>query len=110
MYKALYGCIEYTILWYNIFTKTLKKLNFKVNPNEKCVAQKMADDKKCTIIWYVDDNKLPHVDRKVNDDILEKSKVTFCILLYNKVEIWSSWEWTERSIQMVPFPLSWISI
>ena len=39
----------------------------------------MVDDKQCTILWYLGDNKLSHVDIKVNDDILEKSKVNLGI-------------------------------
>ena len=36
----------------------------------------MAHGKQCTIPWHVDDIKLCHIDSKVNDDIMEKSKVT----------------------------------
>ena len=53
------------------------KIYLKINSQDKCVAHKTVDDKKCTILWYVDDNKLSNVDSKVNDDILGKPKVNF---------------------------------
>eukprot|EP00957_Ditylum_brightwellii_P090283 6875761-Ditylum_brightwellii.AAC.1 len=47
-------------------------MGFKVNPYDRCVANAMINGKQCTLTWYVDDNKLSHVDSKVVDDILEK--------------------------------------
>jgi hypothetical protein len=30
--KALYGCIESALLWYNLYVTTLKDMGFVVNP------------------------------------------------------------------------------
>ena len=30
--KAIYGCIESALLWYNLFTETLQKYSFESNP------------------------------------------------------------------------------
>ena len=30
--KALYECIEWAILWYNLYANTLKELGFLINP------------------------------------------------------------------------------
>ena len=57
--------------------KDTEKMYFKVNYEDKCVAQKMVDDKQCNILWYVDDNKLSNIYSKVNNDILGKPKVNF---------------------------------
>ena len=63
--RAIYGCIESALLWYELYAKTLKGMNFKLNPYDRCVANKMINGKQYTIVWYVDDNKISHVDPKV---------------------------------------------
>ena len=68
--KALYGCIESALLWYNLFLDKLTKLGFKVNEYDRCVANKMVNGKQCTIVWYVDDVKVSHVDETVVSDII----------------------------------------
>ena len=68
--KALYGCIKSALLWYECFTKCLLNMGFKLNTYDPCVANKMINGKQCTIVWYVDDNKISHVDSKVVDQII----------------------------------------
>jgi len=46
-------------------------MGFEINPYDKCIANKMINGKQCTIVWYVDDNKISHVDENVIDDIIE---------------------------------------
>ena len=69
--RAIYGCIESALLWYNIYVKTLKDLDFSINPYDIFVENKMTGGKKCTILCYFDDNKLLHVYQNVVTDILE---------------------------------------
>ena len=69
--RAVYGAIESALLWYNLYKETLEKLGFKLNPYDKCVANKEIDGSQCTIVWYVDDNKVSHKNPKVVDDILK---------------------------------------
>lgn len=45
-----YGCIESAMLWYNLFTSTLKGMGFKVNPYDRCVANKTINGKQCTLV------------------------------------------------------------
>ena len=45
------------------------------------MAKKIIDGKKCTIVWYVDYNKLLHVDPNVVNDILEEIKKHFWYLV-----------------------------
>ena len=40
-------------------------MGFVLNPYDKCVANKMVNGKQCTVLWYVDDVKVSHVDRSV---------------------------------------------
>ena len=56
--RALYGCIESALLWYDLYSTTLEKEGFVINPYDRCVANKIINGKQCTIVFYVDDNKL----------------------------------------------------
>jgi len=47
--KAIYGMIESALLWYELFTTTLARLGFKLNPYDRCLANKVIDGKQCTI-------------------------------------------------------------
>ena len=69
--KALYGCLQSGVLWYELFSGVLKKQGFKINPNEPCIANKIINGKQCTIVWYVDDVKVTHEDEEVVKSILK---------------------------------------
>ena len=75
--KALYGCVKSAMLWYNLFTSTLQDMGFELNPYDLCVANKTINGKQCTVCWYVDDNKLSHVQQSVLDDVIEKIEHKF---------------------------------
>jgi hypothetical protein len=47
--KALCGCVQSALLWYELFTGTLQKMGFVLNPCDSCVANKMFGGKQCTI-------------------------------------------------------------
>ena len=51
--------------WYIMFMGTLKKLGYKLNPYDKCVANKTINGKQCTIAWHVDDAIASHVEQEV---------------------------------------------
>ena len=68
--RALYGMIESAVLWYKLYTEVLHKEGFELNAYDKCVANKMVKNKQCTIVWYVDDNILSHVDSTVVDKVI----------------------------------------
>ena len=46
-------------------------MDFELNPYDLCIANKIVNGKQCTIIWYVDDNKISHVDPAVVDGIIK---------------------------------------
>jgi hypothetical protein len=75
--KALYGCVKSALLWYELFSGTLQEMGFELNPYDTCVANKMVDGKQCTIVWYVDDNKISHMDDKVVTDVIKKIEDKF---------------------------------
>ena len=63
--RALHGCLESAFLWYQLYSETLKGLGFEINPYNRCVANKIIDGKQCTIVFYMDDNKISHADKSV---------------------------------------------
>ena len=70
--QVIYGCLESAILWYNLYVTTFKGMGFKLNPYDLCVANKITNIKKCTIIWYVDDIKINHVNPAVVDSMIKE--------------------------------------
>ena len=70
--RALYGCFESALLWYRFYSSLLEKLGFKINPYNKCVANKEINGKQCTIVFYVDDNKISHEDPEVVTSVLKQ--------------------------------------
>jgi hypothetical protein len=43
--KALYGCVQLTLLWYELFSGTLKGMGFKLNPYDTYVANMTTNGK-----------------------------------------------------------------
>ena len=69
--KALYGCVQSALHWYNLFHDTLKQMGFTVYPYDPCVANCIIDGSQCTIAWYVDDTKISHVNSDVVTRIID---------------------------------------
>ena len=75
--KALYGCVQSALLWYELYSSTLQDMGFTLNPYDLCVANAEIKNKQCTILWYVDDNKISHMNPKVVDDVIGKIESKF---------------------------------
>ena len=71
MLRALYGCLESVLLWYDFYSSILKDHGFVINHYDRCVANKTINGKQCTIVFCVDDNKSSQVDHKVVTSVLE---------------------------------------
>ena len=65
------------LLWCELFSISLKDIRFELNPYDKCVTNKMINDKQCTVTWYVNDNKISHIDKNVVSDIIKKTEARF---------------------------------
>ena len=52
-------------------------MGFEINPYDMCVANKIINGKKCTLTWYVDDNKVSHVEQTVVDEVIDKIEKRF---------------------------------
>jgi hypothetical protein len=69
--KALYRCVKSALLWYELFTGSIKDmLGFVLNPYDSCIANCMIKGKQCTIVWYVDNTKISHVNPNVVTNII----------------------------------------
>jgi hypothetical protein len=75
--KALYGCVQSALLWYKLFTGTLEGMGFELNLSDFCVANKTIEGKQCTVGWYVNDNKISHVEPSVVTEIIKKIEDKF---------------------------------
>ena len=75
--KALYGCVKSALLWYCLFRDTLQDLGFTLNPYDPCVVNANIKGSQCTIVWYVDDNKISHKDQAVVNDLIQCIKAKF---------------------------------
>ena len=62
--KALYGCIESALLWYEYLTNILAELGLKANVYEPCVLNAIMDDVQVTITLHVDDLLVSSVSEK----------------------------------------------
>ena len=75
--RALYGCIQSALLWYNLYSNILVEEGFIINPYDKCVANKVINGKQCTIVFYVDNNKVSHEDPGVVSKVIQNLKDNF---------------------------------
>ena len=77
--RALYGCVQLALLWYELYSSTLEKQGFKLNPYDQCVANatRIIKGKQCTICWYVDDNLITHKSKEVVKEVIKKIESKF---------------------------------
>ena len=62
--KALYGYIRTSLIFYEKLTQEQKSMGFILNPYDPCLANKMVNGQKLTLLWHLDDLKLSHYDDK----------------------------------------------
>ena len=65
--NVIYGTMIAGLLFYKKFRKTLLREGFEINPYDPCVSSKMVNGNQQTICWHVDDCKLIHRYKRVND-------------------------------------------
>ena len=53
------------LLFYIKFVKNLKSIGFELKPYDPCVANKIVNGAKLTVVYHVDDLKVSHVDAGV---------------------------------------------
>ena len=82
--KALYGCMQSALLWYQTFKEYLEGLGFIINLYDPCVANKTIKGKQCTICWYVDDTEISHEDSTVVDWVIDQIEQKFGKMTINR--------------------------
>ena len=63
IHKVLYGLLCSALLFYRNLVGDLEAEGFTINPYDPCVANKIINGKKMTIVWHVDDLKISYVNR-----------------------------------------------
>ena len=48
--RAIYGCIELALQWYTLYSEKLTEKDFKLNPYDRCVANKVVNGKQFTLV------------------------------------------------------------
>ena len=65
--------MQSSLLWWKLLTSTLiEKMGFEFNPYDLCVANKIVNGTQLTVLWYVDDLKIPHAEKEVVEDTVKK--------------------------------------
>jgi Reverse transcriptase (RNA-dependent DNA polymerase) len=76
--KALYGTVQASLLfWKRLSSFLIDKHGYKRNPYDWCVVNKTINGKQSTIVWYVDDLKISHVDTTVVDEQVQLLNAEF---------------------------------
>ena len=63
--QAICGTLNAALLFWLNMSNDQKKRGFTMNQYDSCVINNMIDGKQCTILWHMDDIKVPHVDPNV---------------------------------------------
>ena len=69
-----------------MLTATLVQYGFKLNPYDFCITNTIINDKQCTIIYYVDDTKVFHMELDIIKDVYNilQSKFRKIKIVYGK--------------------------
>ena len=97
---VIYRAIEYALRWYDLYSQTLEKEGFIINSYDKCVANKIIDDKQCTVVWYVDNNKISYTDENVVTNVIELMKGYFGDLTVMRVKQQTFLVWASPSLKI----------
>ena len=83
--KALYGCVQSSLVWYNTLTNKLKTLGYSVNDQDVCVMNKIdSNGNQVTIVIHVDDIMLTAKNDDAVEDELRQLKAAFGELTVNR--------------------------
>ena len=80
------------MLWYGTFKNYLEDMGFKLNPYVPCVAKKIINNKQYAIVWYVDNNKISHMQSSVVDDVIKEIEEKFGKMTVTRGNNMFSWE------------------
>ena len=61
----MYGIMKAELLFYKNFVGYLTTIEFKLNPYDPCVTNKLINVKKMIMVWHIDDIKVSHERKKI---------------------------------------------
>ena len=67
--KCPNGTLQVALIFWKNLTGVFKKWGFELNKYGECVSNIEMDGNQCTILRYVDDMKISHINSKVVDGI-----------------------------------------
>ena len=67
-----------------MYSGVLQKIGFVLNPYDKCIANKTINGSQCTIVFYVDDNKISHRNSEVVTQVICEIEAYFGKLKVNR--------------------------
>jgi hypothetical protein len=97
MLKAMYGCVQASLLWYKLLVKVLSGIGFVISKVDRCVLGLVVDNIVNIILIYVDD-LLVFATKEVVDLILETLRNHFT---------WLTVEREEQSFSYLGMQLIW---
>jgi hypothetical protein len=86
MLKAMYGCVQASLLWYKLLVQVLESIGFKVSEVDRCVMWLVVGGVVNIILIYVD-NLLVFATKAVTDLILQTLKKRFTWLTVERKEV-----------------------
>jgi hypothetical protein len=86
MLKAMYGCVQASLLWYKLLVQVLESIGFKVSEVDRCVMWLVVGGVVNIILIYVD-NLLVFATKAVTDLILQTLKKRFTWLTVEREEV-----------------------
>ena len=81
-----------TTVVYDIFSNNLKSQGLLISPYDRCIANITIKYKQYTIAWYVDYNKVSHVDEEIKKNWLKQYTNILVTSQYHGGRNKSSWE------------------
>lgn len=85
--KALYGCKESALLWYNNITKLLQDHGFQINQYDHGVLNLIKENVQITVIVYVDDLIIASVNNNNIDYVIKLLKDQYKEITVNRGDI-----------------------
>lgn len=75
--KALYGCRESGLLWFQTLSRFLSSKGYIANPYNKCVMNKVSGQIQTTCALYVDDIFISGTDERIVDELINDLRAEF---------------------------------
>ena len=75
--KALYGCLQASLLWYNRLSEVLVAGGFQKNAVDPCVFSKGTGDSRCTLCVHVDDLLVVDATNHLTEELVAHLKSEF---------------------------------